>query len=95
MGWNDDVPLWDAINKRTSEGGGDGYMSRKRGITRRPIKSVASGDHVRWRSATVLTRRHDKIERREGNCWKQPREERVGNERSLVDQSGAWHLKIM
>jgi len=81
------------ISKRTSEGGGDGYTGRKRGITRRPIKSAASGDHVRWRSTTVLTRRHDKVERREGNCWKRTREERVGNERVLVDQSEAWHLQ--
>jgi len=95
--WNDDVLLWDAINKQMSKGGRvserEGYMGRKRGIARRPIKSVAPGDHVRYRSTAVLTRGHDKAKRREGNCWKWTREERVGNERVLVDQSWAWHLQ--
>ena len=68
---------------------------RKRLIAHRPIKSVAPRDQVRRRSTTVLTKRRDKEEEREGNYQEWRREGQVGNERTLVDQWEAQRSETM
>jgi len=47
---------------------GGGYNGSKVKDRVSTNKNVASGDHVRRRRMTVLTRRHDKVERRRGTA---------------------------
>jgi hypothetical protein len=76
MARNADYPTGKAIRVREEadcRGRGEGMAGRKRVSVRRPIKSVAYGDHVVWRRTWIA---------REGG-----REWPVGNERRFVDQS--------
>jgi hypothetical protein len=50
---------------------------------------------MRQRETTVFTRERDKKERTEWDCREWRREERVGNERSYVDQSESWRPETM
>ena len=65
------LPLWNRVNERANEGGGyqEGGIARcKRGMTCRPIGSVASRNQIRRRGTRVLTGRRDKEKKkREGD----------------------------